>query len=183
MRPEIRGRPDFSRARNPIARTISGPTEVGPTRQAPGAFIHHPGIHHERPRNFGDAVRVQFADIPVATIDPLDIAAVAVSAFDSSEHHGRSYHLTGPESLLPAERLRILGDALGRPLQVVALSNNEARDEMTKSMPPKYVDAFMSMWADGNHDESRVLPTVEDVIGRPPRTFAQWVAAHADAFA
>ena len=131
----------------------------------------------------GDVVRVPFADIPVAMIDPLDIAAVAVSAFNSSEHRGRSYHLTGPESLLPAERLRVLGDALGRPLQLVALSNDEAREEMSKSMPPEYVDAFMSIWGDGNHDESRVLPTVQDVIGRPPRRFAQWVAAHADAFA
>ena len=131
----------------------------------------------------GDVVRVPFADIPVAMIDPFDIAAVAVSAFNSSEHRGRSYHLTGPESLLPAERLRVLGDALGRPLQLVALPNEEAREEMSKSLPPEYVDAFMSIWGDGNHDESRVLPTVQDVIGRPPRRFAQWVAAHADAFA
>src|SRR5919201_1111668 len=131
----------------------------------------------------GDIVRAQFADIPEAMIDPFDIAAVAVSAFDSSEHRGRSYHLTGPESLLPAERLRVLGDALGRPLQLVALSNDEAREELSKSWPPNFVDAFMSIFADGNHDLSRVLPTVQDVIGRPPRTFAQWVAAHADAFA
>ena len=131
----------------------------------------------------GDVVRVQFADIPEAMIDPFDIAAVAVSAFDSPEHRGRSYHLTGPESLLPAERLRVLGDALGRPLQLVALSNDEAREELSKSLPPNFVDAFMSIFADGNHDLSRVLPTVQDVTGRPPRTFAQWVAAHADAFA
>ena len=131
----------------------------------------------------GDVVRVGFADIPEAMIDPFDIAAVAVSAFNSSEHRGRSYHLTGPESLLPAERLRVLGDALGRPLQLVALSNDEAREELSKSLPPEFVDAFISIFADGNHDLSRVLPTVQDITGRPPRTFAQWVAAHADAFA
>ena len=131
----------------------------------------------------GDVVRVGFADVPEALIDPVDIAAVAVSAFESSEHRGRSYHLTGPESLLPAERLRVLGDALGRPLQLVALSNDEAREELSKSLPPEFVDGFISIFADGNHDLSRVLPTVQDVIGRPPRTFAQWVAAHADAFA
>ena len=131
----------------------------------------------------GDVVRVGFADIPEAMVDPFDIAAVAVSAFDSSEHRGRSYHLTGPESLLPAERLRVLGDALGRPLQLVALSNDEAREELSKSWPPNFVDAQMSIFADGNHDLSRVLPTVQDLTGRPPRTFAQWVAAHADAFA
>jgi hypothetical protein len=115
----------------------------------------------------GDVVRVGFADIPEAMIDPFDITAVAVSAFNSSEHRGRSYHLTGPESLLPAERLRVLGDALGRPLQLVALSNDEAREELSKSLPPEFVDAFISIFADGNHDLSRVLPTVQDVTGRP----------------
>lgn len=65
----------------------------------------------------------------------------------------------------------------------MALSHDEAREELSKSWPPNFVDAFMSIFADGNHDLSRVLPTVQDVIGRAPRTFAQWVAAHADAFA
>jgi uncharacterized protein YbjT (DUF2867 family) len=130
----------------------------------------------------GDVVRVAFADIPVSTIDPFDIAAVAVAAFNSPEQRGRSLRLSGPESLRPADRLRILGDALDRPLRLEPLSNDEARAEMSKAMPEKYVQAFMSMWADGNHDESRVQPTVQDVLGRPPRTFEQWVAVHADAF-
>jgi len=40
----------------------------------------------------------------------------------------------------------------------------------------------MSFFADGKLDESAVLPTVEDVTGRPPRSFEQWARAHADAF-
>jgi len=35
---------------------------------------------------------------------------------------------------------------------------------------------------DGALDESRVLPTVATLTGRPPRTFAQWAAEHAAAF-
>ena len=31
-------------------------------------------------------------------------------------------------------------------------------------------------------DDSTVLPTVRELTGRPPRTFAQWARAHADAF-
>jgi hypothetical protein len=31
-------------------------------------------------------------------------------------------------------------------------------------------------------DESRVLPTVRTLTGRPPRTFAQWASRHATAF-
>jgi len=50
-------------------------------------------------------------------------------------------------------------------------------------MPEPYVDAFFAFFADGEVDESPVLPTVEEVTGRPPRTFEQWARAHAGAFA
>jgi hypothetical protein len=53
---------------------------------------------------------------------------------------------------------------------------------MSATTPAKYVDAFFDFYVDGALDESKVLPTVREVAGRPPRTFTQWVAAHADAF-
>jgi len=49
-------------------------------------------------------------------------------------------------------------------------------------MPAEYVDAFFQFYADGTLDETTVLPTVTEVTGRPPRTFRQWVAAHAGQF-
>jgi hypothetical protein len=49
-------------------------------------------------------------------------------------------------------------------------------------MPAEYVDAFFSFFADGTLDESQVLPTVQEVTGRPPRSFEQWARTHADAF-
>jgi len=53
---------------------------------------------------------------------------------------------------------------------------------MSATTPARYVDAFFDFYAAGTLDESRVLPTVREVTGRPPRTFAQWAAAHAGAF-
>jgi hypothetical protein len=53
---------------------------------------------------------------------------------------------------------------------------------MSATTPAKYVDAFFDFYVGGALDESKVLPTVREVTGRPPRTFTQWVAAHADAF-
>src|ERR687898_726173 len=52
--------------------------------------------------------------IAIATIDPYDVAAVSSAALVSGDHEGRSYRLSGPESLLPAERLAILAKILGR---------------------------------------------------------------------
>ena len=56
-----------------------------------------------------------FADIPVAVIDPFDIGAVAARALTEQEHAGRSYRLTGPQALRPAEGLTVLGEVRGRP--------------------------------------------------------------------
>jgi uncharacterized protein YbjT (DUF2867 family) len=130
----------------------------------------------------GDVVREPFANVAVAMIDPYDLAAVAATALLSDGHEGRSYVLSGPEALLPADRVRILGAVLGRDLRLEALSDAEARAQMTAQMPVEYVDAFFDFYVDGALDESQVQPTVQQVLGREPRTFEQWAAAHADAF-
>jgi uncharacterized protein YbjT (DUF2867 family) len=130
----------------------------------------------------GDVIRAPFPDVRVATVDPDDIGAVAAAALTSDAHEGRAYRLSGPESLLPADRVAILADVLGRELRFEGQSNQEARAEMSEAMPAEYVDAFFRFFVDGDVDESAVLPTVQEVTGRPPRSFEAWARAHADAF-
>jgi uncharacterized protein YbjT (DUF2867 family) len=129
-----------------------------------------------------DVVRAPFAQIANALIDPYDIARVAAVALLSAGHDGEAYPLSGPESLRPADELRVLGELLGRELRLEALSNEEARVEMEADMPAEYVHAFFRFYVDGVIDESEVLPTVEEITGAPPRTFRQWAQAHLEAF-
>jgi uncharacterized protein YbjT (DUF2867 family) len=131
----------------------------------------------------GDVVRAPFAGVRIASIDPADIAAVAAVALTSDGHAGQAYPLSGPEAHLPAERLRILGEVLGRELRFEAEPDEEARARMLGEMPEPYVDAFFSFYADGTLDESVVHPTVERVLGRPPRTFREWATDNAGRFA
>ncbi|SRR6266498_1790994 len=130
----------------------------------------------------GDVVRAPFAEVRVAMIDPDDLGAVAAEALTSAAHEGRSYRLSGPESLLPADRVGVLARVLGRELRFEAQSNADARAEMSAAMPAQYVDAFFSFFSDGKLDESKVLPTVREVTGREPRSFEQWAVANAEAF-
>jgi uncharacterized protein YbjT (DUF2867 family) len=130
----------------------------------------------------GDVVREPFSDVPVAMIDPYDIGAVAALAMTSTEHAGQIYTLSGPELIRPADRLRILGELLGRPLALEALSNEEARTVLSEQQPAEYVDAMFSFYVDGTIDVSHVLPTLPELLGRPGRTFSQWATAHASAF-
>jgi uncharacterized protein YbjT (DUF2867 family) len=130
----------------------------------------------------GDVIRAPFANVRVATIDPDDIGAVAAAALTSAAHEGRAYRLSGPESLLPADRVAMLADVLSRELRFEGQPDEEARAEMSEAMPAEYVDAFFRFFVDGDVDESAVRETVEEVTGRPPRRFEEWARAHADAF-
>lgn len=130
----------------------------------------------------GDVVRAPFGGVRVAVIDPADIAAVAATALLEDGHAGRVHALSGPEPLLPADRVRVLGEVLGRDLRFEAQRDDEAWTDMTARMPEAYVRAFFDFYVDGSLDESAVLPTVQEVTGRAPRTFQEWARAHADAF-
>lgn len=109
---------------------------------------------------YSDTISEPFADVAVAAIDTYDIAAVAALALTESGHHGAIYRLTGPEAILPADRVRIL--ALGRDLRLQPLSNAEARAQMSTNMPGEYVDAFFNFFVEGTYGDSQVHPTVAD---------------------
>jgi uncharacterized protein YbjT (DUF2867 family) len=130
----------------------------------------------------GDVVRAPFANVRIAVIDPADIGAVAAVVLLDGGYEGRALRLSGPEPLTPADRVRILGEVLGRDLRFEGQPDAEAHAEMSAAMPAKYVEAFFSFYVEGKLDESVVTPTVAEVCGRPPRTFAEWAAAHAEAF-
>lgn len=130
----------------------------------------------------GDLVRAPFAGVPIAMIDPFDIAAVAAAALTAGGHDGRVYTVSGPQALRPADRVRILGEVLGRDLRFEAQPDNEARAEMSAAMPAAYVDAFFDFYVKGTLDESQPRPDVGEVTGRPPRTFRQWAQAHTGPF-
>ena len=161
-----------------------------------GTILRPSGFHSNALRwlpqlRAGNVIREPFADVPVASIDPLDIAAVAALALTqpAGQAPGQTagqtvtYRLTGPAPVLPAVKAQILGKVLGRDLVLEPLSDADARAEMSASTPQRYVDAFFSFFADGTYDDARVDPTAERLLGRPPRTFEQWALAHAGDFA
>jgi len=130
----------------------------------------------------GTEVVEPFADVPIAIIDPADIAAVATLALTTAGHHGRSYRLTGPHALLPADRARVLGRVLDRDIELRAEQDPQARRRMTQDMPEPMVDAFFQFFRRGGYDDSRVDPTLPSLLVRPARTFEQWARQHADDF-
>jgi len=149
----------------------------------PGAFMSNALMWAPSIKDQG-VVYAPFAQAKTGAVDPADIAAVAARALTGAGQGGKTYPLTGPELLSAADQVEILGAALGRPLQVVDVPPERAKAAMVDSdMPAELADAVIASMAQAGTDHAMaVLPTVEQVTGRPARSFAEWADAHLEAF-
>jgi uncharacterized protein YbjT (DUF2867 family) len=147
----------------------------------PNAFMTNT-LSWAKPIRAGEPVVAPFANIPISTNDPRDVAAVAAVSLTSGAYDGVAHRITGPEPLLPSEQVAILGELLGRELPFRAQDDAEARADMSSRMPAEYVDAFFEFYVDGAIDETSVRPTIEEVTGRPPRTYRDWAEENLQAF-
>jgi uncharacterized protein YbjT (DUF2867 family) len=123
-----------------------------------------------------------FADVALPAVDPDDIAAVAAVTLREAGHGGRTYVLTGPEAVSPRQQVAAIGDALGEPVRFVEQTREEARAQMLRFMPERVADATLDVLGTPTADEQRVRPDVEQVLGRPAGSFADWAARNAAAF-
>ncbi|MET9831863.1 NAD(P)H-binding protein [Streptomyces sp. NPDC006385] len=131
-----------------------------------------------------DEVREPFVSRLSAMVHEGDIGAVAAVALTEEGHGGQEYVITGPELLTVGDKVAAIAAARGREIAVVELSEDEAVAQWRAAGHPEDVIGFL-LEAYGNTPEvgRTVVDTVEKVTGRPARTFTQWAAEHADAFA
>ncbi|WP_243230215.1 SDR family oxidoreductase [Microbacterium sp. CIAB417] len=120
---------------------------------------------------------------PSAMVHPADIAAVAVVLLTEDDHDGRTYYLTGPEALTPAERASRIGDALGEEVTWVQLSEEEERERLRGyGYDEEYVEFGLELAKNPPEIGQVVQDTVTRLTGQPGRTFAQWARENAAAF-
>jgi uncharacterized protein YbjT (DUF2867 family) len=125
----------------------------------------------------GDVVRWPYGEAPTAPIHERDVAAVAVRALLEDGLEGAEPVLTGPESLSHREQVARIGEGIGRPLRFEEISPEEARRELP--FPAPAMDMLLKAWAAALGHPALVTSTVEEITGRPARTFRDWVSDHA----
>lgn len=126
-------------------------------------------------------VRESFIDLCIPIIDSRDTAAVAVKALSTDGHEGKVYTFTGPEALTRKQQVSILSEVLERDIHFETIPGDVAREQMLRYLSADMVDALFEL-SEQSQRFSTVLPTVEEVTGRPPRSFKQWVIDHSWAF-
>lgn len=113
-----------------------------------------------------------------------DIAAVTVLALTTPGHEGKGYTITGDESMNGAEYAAVLSDVLGKPIKFVDVPSQMAKEQMLSTgMPVEYADAVINLMDSMRAGHSDfVTDTFQQLMGRKPVSFAEWVRQNKAAF-
>ena len=131
-----------------------------------------------------DAVYYDDLGGPVAWIDARDIADVAAEALTAPGYAGKGLGLTGPEALTGDDIAALLSEVTGRTCPARPCRPRMPRRRMVAGGMQDEVAAAMVELASiaPKGYLAGIETTVSDVLGRPARRFADFVAENRDAF-
>ena len=122
-----------------------------------------------------------------APIDPFDIAAVAKACLTLPGHEGQAYELSGPDFLDAKEQVAVLAGVLGRSIECIDVTVDEAMTNMARHrvMSPRLAQGMRDMLTAIRSGELEPRPTdaVLKVTGKAPRSYKEWCEAHKGAYA
>jgi uncharacterized protein YbjT (DUF2867 family) len=145
-------------------------------------------LHGQSIKN-SNAFYMAVGDSKVSIVDVRDIASVAVKTLtdngDDDRYIGKTYTITGPEALSYYQAAEILSKATSKEISYVNLSEGDFR----RSLRDAGVDDWFIYIVLGMLDSyyrkgiaAQVFSTVEEVTGKRPITFSQFVDDHIQAF-
>ena len=166
------------------------------THLRPGEFMSNtlrlwgPMIRAER------VVRYITPDAVSVAVHEADIAAVGVVALLKDGHTGKAYDMTGPERITVRQQVAAISAALGEEIRFEEVSAQEAKEILTRQggwaaenadfllgLEDYTPGAEMPQLTAEEWDQMlQPIPTVEEVTGRPARTYAQWARENAESF-
>jgi uncharacterized protein YbjT (DUF2867 family) len=123
-------------------------------------------------------------DAKVTLIDARDVAAVAARMLTEEGHEGKVYELTGPEAISNREAAERLSTVLGRPIECVEVSFEDARRAMVGGGMPEWQAAGVIELARLQEAGYAAVLTngVAEVTGRGSRRFEEFARDYENAF-
>jgi uncharacterized protein YbjT (DUF2867 family) len=124
------------------------------------------------------------ADAKISHIDVRDIARVAALALSTTGHEGKAYELSGPTAFSYHEAAKTLSNVLGKEIQYIAVSDDDARASMVATgIPDIYADYLVDLNRLYRRGGGTVITsTIKDVTGREPIDFEQFARDYREAF-
>ena len=123
--------------------------------------------------------------VKIPMIDPADVAATAAAVLTSDGHEGRTYELTGPESVTFHDVAAQLSEATGRPVQFVPVPDAAALDGLRQAGLPDWMATnIVAVFAMLRQDPAtQVTDAVHALTARQPRHLSELLSGHAALFA
>ena len=149
----------------------------------PNSFMQNMFLSIDSIKSQG-AFYAPIGDARQSLIDIADLAAVVVKALTERGHESKTYVLTGPELLSYQQVATKIGDAIGKPVQYVAVPAAAAEQSMLEFGMPAWMAhtlvEYYAAVATGAFAET--TDCVERVLGRPATRFDDFIARHAALF-
>lgn len=147
----------------------------------PGFFAQNLGDAYRRDVREDDRLFVPAGEGRVAWVDVRDVAELAALAFGApAAHVGRAYTLTGPEAMGFAGAAALLTESLRRPVRYEPASlAGYAAHLRRRGVPLAQIAVQSALHLDlRSGGGARVDPAFARLLGRPPRTLADYVRDH-----
>jgi uncharacterized protein YbjT (DUF2867 family) len=170
------GTPGLGELHRMVRAAVPEPTVLRPSWFMQNFLGDHP--HARSARTDGEIVTATGSG-RVAFVDAGDIAAVAAHALADEEPHVGEYVLTGPEALSYAAAAAVLTEVMRRPVRHRAVGVAELTERFVAAgYPPDFAAVLAALDAGiAGGAEDRTTSAVQDVTGRPPRSFREVAAA------
>ncbi|WP_028937924.1 SDR family oxidoreductase [Pseudonocardia spinosispora] len=154
---------------------------VRTTLLRPGAFDSN-ALGWCEPIRTGRPVEQAYPDARIAPIHAEDIVDVAELAITTDKLDGQAITLVGPESLSFREQLAILGDLLGRRIEITELTHEQGLAQLSRYMPAPAAESLLGYWAASLDGPASTTDAAERITGIPGRTFRTWATENLAAF-
>lgn len=117
-------------------------------------------------------------------VDPEDVARVAARVLTEDGHVGHGYILNGPEALTVREEVEILSDVLGRAIELVDVTPEQAAKEaIERGTPAQLAEAVQHLNEMFRARRvGQIADDIENLTGIAPATFRDWCERHVDEF-
>ena len=111
-----------------------------------------------------------------------DCAAAAAAVLTTGGHEGKVYDITGPQPLGQDDVAALLSDISGRPVEAVAVDDEEFVGSLAAAGIPEPVARGLATYGRAIREGyiGEASGAVEDLTGRPPRSLREVFEAHRD---
>jgi uncharacterized protein YbjT (DUF2867 family) len=170
------GAPGLGELHRMVCAAVPSPTVLRPSWFMQNFLGDHP---HARSARVDGEIVTATGSGRAAFVDAGDIAAVAARALADEEPHVGEYVLTGPEALSYADVAAMLSGVVGRSVRHRAVSVAELTERFVDAgYGADFAAALAALdGAIARGAEDRTTSAVQDVTGRPPRSFREVLVA------